>query len=304
MRRNLEPLLDLLDRCEAPFLAAEDLNGESGAVRREGLPTGLIAKEPERNPTPSCPHCKEGCPFTAEGRTACDSCFSAIAPEHLLVWRLDAEALLRWIAERWRLRGTVQRIEPRLWQLGTLRSGDEARECFMRRTGRLTEAGERRLGAYRRALVLTAVPLPPEDTTGGHPCLCLLEVLNCEGALTIDDPSPLLRPRSDVRFDPATGALWAGEELLGEVPVGSREHHFLDCLARRLDSFVPYQDLAEHVLRASGTASSTEDATFCQGLKSRIKKKYIAEIDRLIATTNKGHGFRLRGYAGMRATGG
>jgi hypothetical protein len=52
------------------------------------------------------------------------------------------------------------------------------------------------------------------------------------------------------------------------------------------------------VLRRAGSTDTTEEATFCQGLKSRIKKKWVPRIDELIATTNKGDGYRLRGYAG------
>ena len=104
----------------------------------------------------------------------------------------------------------------------------------------------------------------------------------------------LLRQRGNVRFDARSGALWAGDGWLGEVPIGSKEHAFLDCLANRIDRFVPYADIKAHVLRASGSADTTEEATFCQGLKSRIKKKWIPEIDRLVLTTNKGDGYRLR----------
>ena len=38
----------------------------------------------------------------------------------------------------------------------------------------------------------------------------------------------------------------------------------------------------------------TEEATFCQKLKSRIKTRHIPQFDRVIVTTNKGDGYRLR----------
>jgi len=51
------------------------------------------------------------------------------------------------------------------------------------------------------------------------------------------------------------------------------------------------------VLAQAGSADTTEEATFCQALKSRIKKKWIPQIDLLVTTTNKADGYRLRGYA-------
>jgi hypothetical protein len=58
---------------------------------------------------------------------------------------------------------------------------------------------------------------------------------------------------------------------------------------------VPYADLKHEVLRRSGSADTTEEATFCQKLKSRLKKGLPA-IDRLVVTTNKGDGYRLRAF--------
>ena len=69
------------------------------------------------------------------------------------------------------------------------------------------------------------------------------------------------------------------------------------CLAADLDHFVPYADLKAAVLRQSGSRDTTDEATFCQGLKSRIKKKWLPKIDVIVATTNKADGYRLRGYA-------
>ena len=77
--------------------------------------------------------------------------------------------------------------------------------------------------------------------------------------------------------------------------MGSKEYFFLDCLARHLDTFVPYADLKREVLRRSGSKDSRDEATFCQRLKSAIKKKRIPEIDRFVVTTNKADGYRLRG---------
>ena len=78
--------------------------------------------------------------------------------------------------------------------------------------------------------------------------------------------------------------------------MGGREYHFLACLASRLDHFVAYADIKRDVIARSGTADTTAEETFCQGLKSRIKKKYVPRIDRVVATTNKADGYRLRGW--------
>ena len=125
----------------------------------------------------------------------------------------------------------------------------------------------------------------------------LVELFLPDGTPAIPDLAALLGVRGKVRFDAHSGALWVGVTLLGEVPPGSREFHFLRCLAEQLDHFVPYADLKREVLRRSGSTDGTEEATFCQVLKSRIKRNWVPEIDRLIATTNKGDGYRLRGHA-------
>ena len=62
----------------------------------------------------------------------------------------------------------------------------------------------------------------------------------------------------------------------------------------RHDHCLGMHPLKHAVLQTSGSTDETEEATFCQGLKSRIKKKWIARIDDFIATTNKGDGYRLR----------
>ena len=60
---------------------------------------------------------------------------------------------------------------------------------------------------------------------------------------------------------------------------------------------MPYPDIKREVLFRSGGADGTEEATYCQGLKSRLKRR-MPGIDRLVVTTNKGDGYRLRAHAG------
>ena len=114
----------------------------------------------------------------------------------------------------------------------------------------------------------------------------------------VHDLQELLRPRGNVRFEPHSGAVWLGPTWMGEVPVGSKEFHLLDRLAKELDHYVPYADLKQHVLRQAGSSDQTDEATFCQRLKSRIKKQWVADIDALVVSSNKGDGYRLRWHAG------
>lgn len=294
MRASLEFLLGILDAGTAG-VAPEDLDGPHGDALRLWQQMGFIGREPMGNPVACCPHCGEGTPYRLGARFLCNQCHGTVEERHLRLWPLRAEAFLAWLAAQLRLRGGVRQIEERLWQLGSLAVGGTASECFFRRSGPLTDAGRARLAAYRSAIVLTGLPISPEAGEGQHRRVFLLELLQPDDALTVGNPASLLRKSGNVRFDRHSGALWVGDALLGEVPVGSKEHAFLACLAGQLDHFVPYADLKRAVLRQNGSADATEEATFCQTLKSRIKRKWIPQIDWLVVTTNKGDGYRLRG---------
>src|SRR5437879_829452 len=119
MRPSLELLLGLLERDEPPQLAAEDFEGTHSETLRAWQEAGFLAREPGVHPHPSCPHCGEGVPYALGGRHVCGVCRSVVAPCHLLLWALDREALLSWLATQLRLRGGLRRIDERLWQLGT-----------------------------------------------------------------------------------------------------------------------------------------------------------------------------------------
>jgi hypothetical protein len=208
---------------------------------------------------------------------------------------MDRERLLRHIADGLQLRGGVQSIDGRLWQLGTGLTEDGPVECFYRRPCPLSEEAQRRLNAYRRLLLFhgpSTVPAPGQSVW-----VPLVELFHPDGAPAIPALTALLQIQGAVRFDAHSGALWVGVTLLGELPLWSREYYFLQCLAEHLDHFVPYIDLKREVLRRSGSTDAADEATFCQVLKSRIKKRWVPAIDRLIATTNKGDGYRLRGHA-------
>lgn len=294
--QTLEFLSGLLDD-DTPRIAAEDLDGEHGSALRIWQSMGFLREEPSMNPTPGCPHCGEGVPYRLGERFICNACRSTIDHRHLLLWPIARDRFLEWLAAQWRLRGEVRRIDDRLWQLGTWVEKDGQIECFFCRSGRLSDLGRTRLAAYRATLLLYGLTPPQEGAPPAGHRLSLLEALRIDDSLHASELPGLLRTRGNVRFDAHSGALWVGDARLGEIPVGSKEYFFLDRLAGDLDRFVPYGDLKLFVLRQSGSIDATEEATFCQGLKSRIKKKWVPKIDLLLATTNKADGYRLRSYA-------
>ena len=200
------------------------------------------------------------------------------------------------LAAHLHLRGWIRRIDAGLWQLG---AGEADRgqpvECFFRRRGPLTRQSRARLTAYRRALVFHGPSMDADRGVGGR-WLPLHELLRPDGSLAAIDLARLLAPRGNVRFDGESGTLWVGDTWLGEVPLGSKEYHFLEALAEQIDRFVPYADLKREVKSRSGSKDTTEEATFCQNLKRRVKK-WVPRIDQLVATTNKADGYRLRGFA-------
>jgi hypothetical protein len=295
MRPSLQFILGLLDRSAPAVVAWEDFEGEHGAALRLWQQLGVLTKEPEWNRVQSCPHCHEGIPLQLPGHYICDSCLSAVDRQQLLLWRFDLPALLAWLARGLSLDGGVRLVEEPLWQLGSFSWERSLYECFFLRGRAVSEPGRARLLAYRNAVLLR--PLPRESGIEGFhgPCVSLLELLRQSAdSLTVGDLPGLLRTGGAVRFDAASGALWAGDVWLGEVPVASKEYHLLACLVQQLDRYVPYADLKHAVLHATGSTDTTEEATFCQKLKSRIKKA-VPRIDAVIATTNKGDGYRLRG---------
>ncbi len=293
MRDSLEFLLGLLD-ADPAGVAAEDLDGPHGGAVRLWQRMGFVAEEPLVNPRATCPSCGEGVPYRLGDRLLCDTCRSTVDPRHLQVWPFRMARFLSWLASELRLRGGVRQVDVALWQIGARDVFGARHELFFRGAAPLGDTGRVRLAAYRNAVELTATPQQPDGPGGTAPRLCLLELLSLDRTLSVADPVALLGGGGSVRFEEHSGALFAGGKLLGEVPAGSKEHAFLAGLAGRLDQFVPYAELKRVVLSYTGSSDETEEATFCQGLKSRIKKKWIPEIDRLVVTTNKGDGYRMR----------
>ncbi len=296
MTKGIEFLLGLVEQRPPARVAWEDFEGECSALLRACQEEGFLGRESLLDPVPSCPHCGEGVPYRLGGRYRCNRCRSAVAPRHLQCWQLDEAAFWGWLASRLHLRGGVRAVEERLWHLGAWGEGDDLHECFYRRSGELSDRSTARLAAYRNVVVLHGLPRPAESEGAAVRWVPLLTVLRWDGALAVNNLRVLLRPQGRIRFDAHTGTLWAGDARLGEVPPGSKECFFLDCLVRHLDRFVPYADLKREVLRRSGSRDAMDEATFCHSLKSRIKKKYVAQIDRLLIATNKADGYRLRGF--------
>jgi hypothetical protein len=295
MLSDLEFLLGLLDHDFPAHAAQEDFEGEHAVALRLWQHKGFLATEPGQHPVPSCPHCHEGIPYPLGGRYLCNFCCSTVDPRHLFLWRFDLESFLTWVARSLGLQGGMRPVDDTLWQLGSLADPDYRYECFFLRHGILSERGRQRLLAYRQALLLQPLPGPPLAGFPG-PSFSLLELL-CQDRhrLTITDPLRLLHRGGTVHFEESSGELLAGEHLLGEVPVGSKEYHFLACLAQQQNMFVPYADLKSCVLRRSGSTDATDEATFCHKLKGRIKARWIPKFDLVMASTNKGDGYRLRG---------
>jgi len=297
MRRAGEVIAGLLGRGDRAWVGFEEFHGPDAGMLRVCQRRGFIAPDPLVHPAPTCPHCGDGAPYRLGTRFLCPECRSVLDPRTVGVWPFRTDAFFDWLAAALRLRGDRRQLDTTTWQLGTWANGTGRMECFYHGTGPLSEATRNRLNAYRSVLVITGT----RETVGTqHPSgtmLMLSDLLHDGEALGVHDLATLLRPRGNVRFEPHSGVLRVGSTWLGEVPVGSREFHFLDRLAAETDRFVPYEDLKQHVLRHAGSADQTEEATFCQRLKSRIKKKWVARIDALVASSNKGDGYRLRGYA-------
>ncbi|MGK2908696.1 MAG: hypothetical protein ACSLE1_02670, partial [Sphingobium sp.] len=275
-------------------VAADDFDGPHGAAIRNWQALGFVAREPSADPAPSCPHCGEGTPCSLGGRVLCNACHSAADARDLWLWSFDAGRFLQWLAAEAGLRGGVRRLDAGTWQLGTWATDEERVEFFFRAGGSQSELGRTRISAYRRALIVFGRTRPAGAIPGDAPCVSLLELVRSENGLSVVPLSEAFEPNERVRFDAGTGGLWLGTELLGEVPHGSKEYHFLQRLAADLDKFVAYPDLKRDVLSRSGSRDTTDEATFCQKLKSRIKAKWVPRIDELLVTTNKGDGYRLR----------
>lgn len=287
-------LVGLLDEPGTPGVNLEDFQGPHGQSLRRWQELGFIGNDPFFHPAPSCPHCGEGTPYRLDGRFVCSACASSIDEGHLCLWTVDTAAFLGWLANRWGLRGGVVCIEENLWHLGSGTLDGDVIDCFFRRRGPLSSIGSRTLAARRSAWVLFGGLAPIEPAHPGHRCVSLLDVLLDGEDLRVVDLASFPHGRREVRFDAESGALWIGSRLLGEVRSGSREFHFLACLAERLDTTVPYSDLKREVLSRSGGRDETDEATFCHKLKNRIKKHFVPEIGEFLVATHRGDGYRLR----------
>mgnify|MGYP000892864297 CR=1 FL=1 len=291
MSSHADFLIGLLDVDDPVCLDWEDVTGPHAQAVRLWRRMGFVSRDPGHNPSPSCPACGEGMPYSVGGAWRCNRCRCAVDERYLRLWAVDVPAVLGWFAVRLGLRGEARVATGRLWQLGTDTTGHHARAYFYLRGEANTDV-RRALAGYQDVTVLHG-PLRPRLGSGVR-AIALAPLLQVGSSMRLD-AAAVLRSGLSVRFDTATGALRAGGRLFGEVPVGSKEYHFVRCLAARPDQFVPYADIKRFVRAASGSRDGTDEATFCQMRKSRIKRRWVPEIDRLVETTHKGDGYRLRG---------
>ncbi len=288
-------LVGLLSSDAPGFVAAEDFDGPHADALRRWQHLGFIAREPLAHPVPTCPHCGDGTPYRLDTCCICNHCRGDVDPRHLSVWPVNREELFARLADHLSLQGGMGVVDGRLHGLGTGKVEGRAVECFVHLDGEMSDAARRELGRYVRLLIFHGPAVAPDPSVPGR-WVSLVELFDSDGSLTPFRLADVGRDRGSVRFDEGSGVLRVGRTVVGEVPVGSKECYLLSCLTRELNRFVPYAALKRDVLSRTGSNDTTDEATFCQKLKSRIKKS-IPAIDRLIVTTNKGDGYRLRAEA-------
>src|SRR5437016_2002652 len=103
--------LGLLMEADPVCVSTEELDGSQGAVLRLWQRRGFLGREPAWNRVPSCPYCHEGAPYLLSGRYVCGSCHSAVEQRHLLLWRLNREAFLTWLAQALKIQGGVRQLD-------------------------------------------------------------------------------------------------------------------------------------------------------------------------------------------------
>jgi hypothetical protein len=296
MPASPEFVLGLLDEADPARAAYDDFRGPHGPALRAWQRRGFLASAPEPNPVPSCPRRREGVPVAAGGRLLCGLCLSTVDRGHLGLWRFDLDRLLAWLARALGLEGGVRPIDgPALAARAPPGRGPPVRVLLP----------PRRAAVGRRPGPPAGVPgRPPAAPPGGAG---RRRGVRRAGAVAPGRPPagravPARHRAGRAPPRPRGRALRRGER----GPVGRRRVARRG--ARRQQGVPPpglfggaprpvrrLRDLKHEVLGRSGSRDATEEATFCQKLEGRIKARWVAEIDRLIATTNKGDGYRLRG---------
>lgn len=293
MRNTAAVIAGLLDRGDRAWVAAADWAGPDAAAFAPLKELGWVGEEPLTHPLPVCPYCRVGTPHPWPGRAVCDECQTVLDPAGTRVWPFRGDAFAGWLAGALGLTSDPRPLAVGTWQLGTLRLGGQAWECFYRGGQPLGDPVRRRVAAYRNALVVCGFPahVGDPDLPGRH--VLLGDVLTAD-PFGVRPPEELLSGGGRVRFDPHAGGVWAGAELLGEVPPGTREYYLLARLAAEMDTVVPYADLKHFVTREAGSADRSDDATFCHKLKGRIKAHWVPAIDAVLVGSSAGGGYRLR----------
>ena len=119
-----------LDVDDPVCLDWEDVTGPHAQAVRLWRRMGFVSRDPGHNPSPSCPACGEGMPYSVGGAWRCNRCRCAVDERYLRLWAVDVPAVLGWFAVRLGLRGEARVATGRLWQLGTDTTGHHARAYF------------------------------------------------------------------------------------------------------------------------------------------------------------------------------
>jgi RNAse (barnase) inhibitor barstar len=289
--RSAEFLVGLLTDASTAFVTTDDFVGPHADALRRWQQRGFVARESGRHPAPSCPHCGEGVPYLAGYRVICDTCGSTVDSNYLFAWPVERDTCLSAIAKQLGLRDSGGRATDDLWDLGHRKIDDQLLLCFFHAGERVSPESDTLLRRYRHVVVLSRILQPDR---GGERWVPMIRLIEPDGAWATITLADLIGASGAVRFELETGVMHVGDAVAGEVPLGSREWAMLAVLAAQVDQFVPYAAIKREVLRRTGGHGGAEEATFCQKIKSRIKKKYIPTIDTLVATSNKREGYRLR----------
>ena len=301
MPASLEFILGILDERSPAFASHDDFTGPHGRALQLWQRLGFLAREPESHPAAGLSPLPRRLALPARHETPVSG-----LPEHgqspsFGARRFDLDAFLSWLAQGLNLTGGGRPLDDNIWHLGSLLLDDRRQECFFHRGATLSAQGrERLLAASECPAHLVLAHGPAGGFFQATACPCLIFSATTRARCVLPTWLGCCTAGRAVRFDAGSGTLWAGDRVLGHVPPGGKECHFLDCLWRHAGAVVPYADIRHHVMQQSGSRDAVADeATYCQKLKSAVKKR-ITNIDDVIAATNKGHGYQLLTHAGQR----
>ena len=158
-----------------------------------------------------------------------------------------------------------RRIDDGLWQLGAYEDQEVVFECFYRRSGPLSETAERRLAAYRNALILTGVSLP---------------------AVAMSSSVPTLSRAVLSTIPQGRHGCSAGRSHIHLTPA---EAHLLSLLQQHAGSFVALDELRQGMWDEDAQLGRLR-YHICQ-----LRRRLAAIDERVRIETRRGTGYRLVG---------